>query len=64
MQYDIRLFEPNNSPLYNYFYDILHVCIYALLFVTGRSGGLVVERRTSERELGGSIPTQVAVLYS
>ena len=29
----------------------------------GRCGGLVVERRTPEREVGGSILTQVAVLY-
>ena len=30
---------------------------------TGRRGGLVVERRTPEQEVGGSILTQVAVLY-
>ena len=29
----------------------------------GRLGGLVVERRTPEREVGGSILTRVAVLY-
>ena len=29
----------------------------------GRRRGLVVERRTPEREVGGSILTQVAVLY-
>ena len=29
----------------------------------GRRGGLVVERLTPEREVGGSILTQVAVLY-
>ena len=28
-----------------------------------RRGGLVVERQTLEREVGGSILTQVAVLY-
>ena len=30
---------------------------------TGRPGGLVVERWTPEQEVGGSILTQVAVLY-
>ena len=30
---------------------------------TGRRGGLVVERRTPERKVGGSIFTQIAVLY-
>ena len=29
----------------------------------GRRDGLVVERRTPEREVGGSSLTQVAVLY-
>ena len=34
-----------------------------LLPKIGRCGGLVVERRTLEREVRGSILTQVAVLY-
>ena len=33
------------------------------LFDIGRRGGLVVERCTPEREVGGSILTRVAVLY-
>ena len=32
-------------------------------YMVGRRGGLVVERRTPEREVGGTILTQVAVLY-
>ena len=46
------------------------VPIFAFAFKTvqslhnpGRRGGLVVECRTPEREVGGSILTQVAVLY-
>ena len=34
-----------------------------ITIVNGRRGGLVVERRTPEREVGGSILTRVAVLY-
>ena len=34
----------------------------SLLIFKGRRRGLVVERRTPEREVGGSILTQVAVL--
>ena len=34
-----------------------------LLNEQGRRSGIVVERRTPEREVGGSILTQVAVLY-
>ena len=33
------------------------------LLIHRRRGGLVVKRRTPEREIGGSILTQVAVLY-
>ena len=33
-----------------------------LVFPRWKRGGLVVERRTPEREVGGSILTQVAVL--
>ena len=56
--------DRTTTASYNEFYDILHaLCIYALLFVTGRCGGLVVEVGGSEREVGGSILTQVAVLY-
>ena len=36
--------------------DNIQICI-------GRRDGLVVERRTPEREIGGSILTLVAVLY-
>ena len=34
-----------------------------ITIVCGRRRGLVVERRTPEREVGGSILAQVAVLY-
>ena len=37
--------------------ETLNTCL-----VSGRRGGLVVERRTPGREVGDSIPTQVAVL--
>ena len=41
---------------------ILKFVIYNFHSV-GRRGGLVVERRTPEREVGGSILTHVPVLY-
>ena len=47
MGYVILLWHSLSLP-YNYF---------------GRRGGLVVERRTPGRDAGGSILTQVAVLY-
>ena len=40
-----------------------HVSYLSTTFVVGRHHGLVVERRTLEREVGGSILTQVPVLY-
>ena len=43
-----------------------HSCRSSILLDSlhrGRRGGLLVERRTPEREVGGSILTQVAVLY-
>ena len=33
------------------------------LMAIGRRGGLVVERRTTDREVGGSILTRVALLH-
>ena len=36
---------------------------YSDILLRGKRGDLVVERRTLEREVGGSIFTQVAVLY-
>ena len=35
----------------------------SLMRKVGRRGGLVVERRTLEREVGGSILTQVTMSY-
>ena len=35
----------------------------SLMHKVGRRGGLVVERRTPERGVGGSILTWVAMLY-
>ena len=43
-------------------YPNTHLCRTSLLGICGRRGGLVVERRTPEREVGGSMLTQVAVL--
>ena len=40
-----------------------HVFYLITTFDVGRRRGLVVERRTSEREVEGSILTEVAVLY-
>ena len=55
----------NPSP---YLFDTYNVMppsrsIYLFHYPPWRRGGLVVERRTPEREVGGSILTQVAVLY-
>ena len=40
----------------------IHVISRIEVCFSGRRGGLVVERRSPEREVGGSILTQVAVL--
>ena len=54
----------NNEAFFVKAYD----CYYHFWFIGGsqdmlRWGGLVVERRTPEPEVGGSILTRVAVLY-
>ena len=42
-------------------YFVLHSLSFTILM--RRRGGLVVERRAPEREVGGSILTRVTVLY-
>ena len=51
----------DSNPRLNF--GIRKLKVYMLLFSSRtQRGGLVVERRTPEREVGGSILTQVAVL--
>ena len=45
-------------------YMLQYYCYLEMQYKKGRRGGLVVQRRIPEREVGGSILTQVALLYT